>query len=224
MNRQGEFDYIRDIKDKSVPKERCQLSKEEQAQVQKLKQDKLELQRQINAIDPNENRGLKRTQMRNEAMEHLLKLSEMNKELKSVGWMNSAEAVDDQFDRDRQNPVEKQKYKGWAYDATRDISGDGIPDVIIYDEKGAVRGVNGNTIRKSKYPERHEYTKEKPSATDRRAMRDPRTGQPLNFDEDEAGNKSGEQYTTKTKYLKDTFYEIKVDDQTGQAEYTHDNQ
>ena len=221
--RQGAFDYIEDIRDKSMPKERRQLTQEDLNQIQDLKQQKLELQRQINAINPDENRGLKRTQKRNEAMEHLLRLSEMNKELKSVGWMNSAEAADEQFSRDRKKPEEKQKYKGWIVDASRDISGDNIPDVIIYDENGAVRGVNGNTIRKSKYPERQLYTKENPSADERRAMRDPKTGTPLNFEEDKEGNKTKRNYTTKTQYLKDTLYDIVVDRKTGQANYTHEH-
>ena len=121
----------------------------------------------------------------------------MNKELKSVSWMNSEEAAEAQFEKDRQKDEDKQKYKGWAVDASRDISGDGIPDVIIYDENGAVRGVNGNTIRKPKYPERQLYTKEYPKLEQRREERDRKTGKPLinpdtnkpYFDIDQFGNR-----------------------------------
>ena len=54
INQQGAFDYIKDIRDKSIPKEPKKLTQAEQDRVQKLIQDRLELQRQINPIDPNE--------------------------------------------------------------------------------------------------------------------------------------------------------------------------
>jgi len=54
----------------------------------------------------------------------------MNKELKRVGWMNSKESALAQFDIDAQKDEDKQMYKGWKVHAERDISGDGIPDVV----------------------------------------------------------------------------------------------
>jgi len=194
----GTFDFVPQIKAKvgeySIKKN---LSPDEQQQINDLKLQKAEHQRQIRAIDPSLDATGKRVAKRNAAMEHLMKLSEMNKELKSVSWMNSEEAAEAQFEKDRQKDEDKQNYKGWAIDASRDISGDGIPDVIIYDENGAVRGVNGNTIRKSKYPERQLYTETYPKLEQRRAVRDRKTGKPLinpdtnkpYFDVDQFGNR-----------------------------------
>ena len=221
----GVFDFIPDIKNKvadySKPK---RLSPEEQQQLKDLEAQRKAINQQIRQIDPSKDTTGKRVARRNKAMEQLMNLSMMNKELKSVGWMNSGESVEKTFNEDRTKPLDKQKYKGWVYDASRDISGDGIPDVIIYDESGSVRGVNGNTIRKSKYPERQLYTREKPNIEDRRAVRDPETGQPINFAVDQNGNKvdGSEQYTTKNKFKKDVLYNIDVDWDTGKAEYSHE--
>jgi len=48
-------------------------------------QQKADIQRQIKAIDPSLD---------------AMKLSEMNKELKSVSWMNSEEAAEAQFEKE----------------------------------------------------------------------------------------------------------------------------
>jgi len=219
------FGYIDDIKNKvadySKPK---RLSAEEQQQLKDLEAQRRAINQQIRHIDPSKDITGKRVARRNKAMEQLMNLSMMNKELKSVGWMNSGESVEKTFSEDRNKPEDKQKYKGWAYDASRDISGDGIKDVIIYDESGSVRGVNGNTIRKSRYPERQLYTREQPDIRDRRAVRDPKTGNPVNFDVDEEGNKIAgtERYMTKNKFKKDVLYNIDVDWNDGNAEYTHE--
>ena len=221
----GTFDFVPQIKAKvgeyGVKKN---LSPEELQELSDLKQQKAELQKQIRALDPSSDATGKRVARRNAAMEQLMNLSMMNKELKSVGWMNSKEAVEEQFNKDRLKDEDKQQYKGWAVDASRDISGDGIPDVIIYDESGAVRGVNGNTIRKSKYPERQLYTKQYPSSQQRRATKDRMTGKPVNYDVDINGNKipGSERYVSKGKYLDDTLYHIEYDHNTGNAEYSHE--
>ena len=86
-----------------------------------------------------------------------------------------------------------------------------------------MRGVNGNTIRKSKYPERQLYTDKYSEPTDRRAVRNRLTGEPENFDVDENGDKipGTERYTSKSRYLEDELYDIAVDPKTGNAKYTH---
>jgi len=219
------FNFVPAIKEKVAAYSRVKrLSAEEQQQLKDLEAHRRDINQQIRKIDPSKDASGKRVARRNKAMENLMNLSMMNKELKSVGWMNSAEAVEKTFNEDRNKPLDKQKYKGWDYDASRDISGDGIPDVIIYDESGSVRGVNGNTIRKSRYPERQLYTRENPDMRDRRAVRDPKTGKPVNFDEDADGNKvdGTERYTTKNKFKKDVLYNIDVDWNTGQAAYSHE--
>jgi len=221
----GVFDYIPDIKDKVADYSKVKrLSAEEQQQLKDLEAQRRAINQQIRHIDPSKDTTGKRVARRNKAMEQLMNLSMMNKELKSVGWMNSGESVEKTFNEDRNKPLDKQKYKGWNYDASRDISGDSIPDVIIYDESGSVRGVNGNTIRKSRYPERQLYTREQPDIRDRRAVRDPKTGNPVNFDVDEDGNKIAgtEQYMTKNKFKKDVLYNIDVDWDAGTAEYSHE--
>jgi len=221
----GVFDYIGGIKDKVADYSKVKrLTAEEQHQLKDLEAQRRAISQQIRKIDPSKDTSGKRVARRNKAMEQLMNLSMMNKELKSVGWMNSGESVEITFNEDRNKPLGKQKYRGWAYDASRDISGDGIPDVIIYDESGSVRGVNGNTIRKSRYPERQLYTRENPDMRDRRAVRDPKTGNPVNFDVDEEGNKIAgtEKYITKNKFKKDVLYNIDVDWDNGTAEYTHD--
>jgi len=102
----------------------------------------------------------------------------MNKEVKRVGWANSGESVRKRFELDAQKPIEKQMHKGWKVHDTRDISGDGIPDVIVFDETGAVRIVNGNTI--TKYPERQPYYSEFPDPQLRRAVSNSETGESIN--------------------------------------------
>ena len=76
-------------------------------------------------------------------MSHLLKLSEMNKELKRVGWMNSKEAALIQFEL---NP---ERYEDWKVRADRDISGDGIPDVVILNKHNEIMDVNQYRISTS---------------------------------------------------------------------------
>ena len=54
-------------------------------------------------------------------------------------------------------------------------------------------------------------------------MRNPRTGEPLNYRVDENGDKipGSENYTSKTEYLDKTLYNIEVDE-NGNARYTHE--
>ena len=82
-------------------------------------------------------------------------------------------------------------------------------------------GVNGNTITKSKYPERQQYYKENPKLTDRRAVRNPETGEAMNFEEDDNGNKISSAYTPFGVFKKDTYNKIHVNDD-GTTKYSNE--
>jgi len=127
----------------------------------------------------------------------------MNKELKRVGWMNSKEEASKQFEL---NP---EKYEDWKVRADRDISGDGIPDVVILNKHNEIMGVNGNTITKSKYPERQLYYTDYSHPSERRRQ----------IDED--GNVINEgQYTAFGSFKRDDYNKINVVD--GVASYTNE--
>jgi len=146
----------------------------------------------------------KRTLKRDAAMSHLLKLSEMNKELKRVGWMNSKESALKQFEL---NP---KKYDDWKVRADRDISGDGINDVVILNKHDEIIGVNGNTITKSKYPERQLYYSDYAHPAERRRQ----------IDED--GNVTNEgQYVPFGVYKDKEYNNIVVND--GIPRYTNEH-
>ena len=150
----------------------------------------------------------KRTLKRDAAMSHLLKLSEMNKELKRVGWMNSKESALKQFEL---NP---KKYDDWKVRADRDISGDGINDVVILNKHDEIIGVNGNTITKSKYPERQLYYSTYAHPADRRRQID-EDGNVTNLDRN--GNPT---YTSFGAFKKKEYNKINVVD--GVANYTNE--
>ena len=175
-NMQGTFDFIPAIGEKSKQQKKA-LTVKQNEKLYALKEQRRALNEEIHKLDPNAGQN-GRAIKRNEAMGHLLKLSEMNKEIKRVGWANSGESVKRQFELDAQKPEDKQIHKGWDVHDTRDISGDGIPDVIVYDETGAVRIVNGNTI--TKYPERQPYYSEFPDPQLRRAVSNSETGESIN--------------------------------------------
>ena len=215
---QGTFDFIPAVGEKRKQK-KAVLSKEENNKLQALKRQRAELNQKIQQIDPN-NAQRKRTVKRNEAMSHLLKLSEMNKELKRVGWANSGKSSRKQFELDAQKPEELQMHKGWQVHDTRDISGDGIADVVIYDETGAIRAVNGNTITKSKYPERQQYYNDYDEPIKRRAIRNKETGEPINYKVDQNGDKYDPQYTSYGDFKKNTYNKVEVNAE-GNVQYTN---
>jgi len=215
-NMQGTFNFIPAIAEKSKQRGKV-LTEDENKELFALKEQRRALNEEIHKLDPNA--GLTgRAKKRNDAMGHLLKLSEMNKEVKRVGWANSGESVKRQFELDAQKPKEKRIHEGWDVHDTRDITGDGIPDVIVYDETGAVRIVNGNTITKSKYPERQQYYSEYPDPQTRRAVRNRETGEPINYKIDENGNKYDHQYTSYGNF-KNKYKNVEVEN--GVPRYTN---
>jgi len=134
-----------------------------------LKKKRKTVMDEIYRLDPERSPQARINAKRIEAMNFLRELSKMNKEFKKVTWMNSIEAFNAQK---AINPA----LKGWTADATRDISNDGTIDILIYDETGELRGLNGNTLVKSKYPERKAYTEAYPRPEDRRKVYDKTTG------------------------------------------------
>jgi len=66
---------------------------------------------------------------------------------------------------------EKQRFKNWTV-KEEDFDGDKYIDTIVEDGAGTPRIINGWTVVKSKYPERHMYTRDNPRSQDRRAQRD----------------------------------------------------
>jgi len=134
-----------------------------------LKKKRKDVMDEIYQLDPERSPQARINAKRIEAMNFLRELSKMNKEYKKVTWMNSIEAFNAQK---AINPA----LQGWTADATRDISNDGTIDILIYDETGELRGVNGNTLVKSKYPERKAYTESHPRPEDRRKVYDKATG------------------------------------------------
>jgi len=134
-----------------------------------LKKKRKTVMDEIYRLDPERSPQARINAKRIEAMNFLRELSKMNKEFKKVTWMNSIEAFNAQK---AINPA----LKGWTADATRDISNDGTIDILIYDETGELRGLNGNTLVKSKYPERKAYTESHPRPEDRRKVYDKTTG------------------------------------------------
>jgi len=134
-----------------------------------LKKKRKDVMNEIYHLDPERSPQARINAKRIEAMNFLRELFKMNKEFKKVTWMNSIEAFNSQK---AVNPA----LKGWYADATRDISNDGTVDILIYDETGELRGLNGNTLVKSKYPERKAYTESHPRPEDRRKVYDKATG------------------------------------------------
>ena len=186
-----------------VRKEKKMLSPEEKNQVDELKQQRSKILKEIQKIDPSTNSQAKRIAKRNEAMAYLLKLSKMNKDVKKVSWMNSRAAFEAQKQIDK-------SIADWEIDDTQDFSGDGTKDVIIYDEDGAIRGVNGNTITKSKYPERQLYTSAYPKLEDRKKVTDKATGKLKN-----------ENPMSFTEFKNVAINHFDVNHNTGKAVYTH---
>jgi len=144
--------------------------------------EKARILKEMHDIDPSSTPKGKRSAKRDQTMDHLMDLAIANKELKRVGWMNSEESAKAFFNQQNQkyaaNPMDNP-YRNW-YAEVKEISGDGVDDVIIRDGSHSVRGVNGNTITKSKYPERQLYFEKMPLTTERRAIRDKR-GNPINY-------------------------------------------
>ena len=106
----------------------------------------------------------------NEAMNILVDISKHNKELVRVGWMNSIKA----FEAMKAKKLLKaqQKNEESVFEdliaEEKDISNDGIPDIIISNKKtGMIVGINGNAIVKSKYPQRRIYYEEYPKPEER---------------------------------------------------------
>jgi len=157
------------------------------------------------------------------AMAALKEIKKQGKDLKQVQWGNSKESANYVLEKDKTLPIEKQKYKNWSV-TEEDLDGDQYMDTIVKDGVGNSRIINGWTVTKTKYPERNIYTSANPRSQDRRAVRDSKTGKPVNFDVDENDNKihGSERYLTKNKFKKDVLYNIDVDWNNGNAEYSHE--
>ena len=199
-----------------------ELTPEQENEVRNLKAEIAERQKKVRQLDPKSAPGGKRAMKRDKIMDNLVELSLANKELKRVGWMNSKEAAEDYIAKANQKHIDKggelleAPYRDWHV-REEEITGDGVPDIIIYDANDSIRGLNGNTITKSKYPERKQYYKDNPKAEGRRARYDPMTGQPLNFDgKDEQGRVKNPQYTTKQNFHENVYKAINVDQRTGE--------
>ena len=199
-----------------------ELTPEQENEVRNLKAEIAERQKKVRQIDPKSAPGGKRAMKRDKIMDNLVELSLANKELKRVGCMNSKEAAEDYMAKANQKHIDKggepleAPYRDWHVRA-EEITGDGVPDIIIYDANDSIRGLNGNTITKSKYPERKQYYKDNPESERRRARYDPMTGQPLNFDgKDDQGRVINPRYTTKQQFHENVYKAINVDQRTGE--------
>ena len=86
--------------------------------------------------------------------------SRVNKDVGRVGWGSSLLSAKEQF---KSHP---KKYKGWDVLA-QDIDGDNIPEIVINDEEGISRYINGYSIKPSKHLQRSDYYSKYPTQTER---------------------------------------------------------
>jgi len=98
----------------------------------------------------------------------LKEMIKQGKEPKRVGWMNSAKSADHEInviDTTRSNP----KYRGWSIEE-QDLDGDNVKDVIIKDQMGKIRGINGYSVERTSFPERKPYYDAYPRSDQRRKV------------------------------------------------------
>jgi len=130
-----------------------------------LKAQRRELSRQIHELDPS---AAKTNVKRDIAMTALKEMIKRGKEPKKVGWMNSAKSADHEInvvDVTRPNP----KYAGWKIEE-EDLDGDAVMDVIIKDQTGNIRGVNGYSVERTSFPKRKPYYDANPRPDQRRKI------------------------------------------------------
>jgi len=88
-------------------------------------------------------------------MSALKEMIKQGKEPKKVGWMNSVKSAKHEIetvDVTRSNP----KYANWEV-TEEDLDGDNVMDVVIKNQTGKIRGVNGYTVGQTSFPERNPY-------------------------------------------------------------------
>ena len=114
------------------------ITPEKQAQADALR-DEIAMKRlELYDLDPSAAPGGKRAIKRDKIMDNLVELSLANKELKRVGWMNCRGAAEDYLAKANQKFIDKggdpreAPNKDWWVEE-KEVTGDGVPDIIIRD-------------------------------------------------------------------------------------------
>jgi len=147
------------------PNSQGQHAQSKAEQLAALRAQRSKINAEIRELDPS---AARTNVKRDNAMSALKEMIKQGKEPKKVGWMNSAKSADHEINViDKTRP--KPKYPNWQIEE-QDLDGDNVMDVVIKDQTGKIRGVNGYSVERTSFPNRKPYYDAYPRPDQRRKV------------------------------------------------------